>query len=364
MSIQWGMKLRGLFGSRWDVFNQHFKKLLSWTQFKELSSLYNTHLSRKSGWTFSKDQSYTMPAVNVHQENIRQIIEGPTNQTDSFKGLPQIDQIDSHEVQKGVVNASYLRFREKPGGELIQYLHHGKIVEIIETFSKWLHVRVDAQEGFVFRKYIVLENDIDRESQPEEISEKLSDFHGDLDWIHQREGHYGKPYWPGGSSGITIDPGVDLGYCDFSSIQKFYQDIFNPVQMQEVKKIADLKLKKKAANDYLRNEASETFRNIRITKSQAANVFPFVAGPYWEKIVNRFNHLRGPDVPDVVQTVMLSIAYNRGPGNGDLEILGKIIQNKEWKSLAYTIRNMQQNHKLHGIRKRRRAEAHYILLNV
>jgi len=61
---------------------------------------------------------------------------------------------------------------------------------------------------------------------------------------------------------------------------------------------------------------------------------------------------------------MLSIAYNRGPYNKDLNILGETIQNKEWQKLARIIRNMQQNHRVIGIRKRRRSEAHYILQHV
>jgi hypothetical protein len=237
-------------------------------------------------------------------------------------------------------------------------------VDIIEAFPKWLRVRVDAQEGFVFRKYIVFEDDIEKESQPEEISEELADFHGDLDWIHNKEGHNGKPYWPKGLSGITLDPGVDLGHCDYPSIQKCYQNIFSHEQLTEIEKIAKLKLKGIAANEYLRNQANEKFRNIRITRTQAKHVFPFVACPYWKKITGRFPKLLDSDVPGVVQTVMLSIAYNRGPYNRDLDILGDIIQNKEWQKLARIIRNMQQNHKLIGIRKRRRSEAHYILRHV
>jgi hypothetical protein len=375
MQLQWGMKLRDLVGSRWDVFNRLFKKYLSWDQFKEFSSLHNNNLCRKSGWTFSKDQSYIMPIIDDNRAEIKKIIEAPVDpsvQTDSGQGHDPIDNINSQQIKKGIVNASYLRFRIKPGGECIKYLHHEMVVDIIETFPKWLRVRVDSQEGFVFRKYIIWEDDIERESQPEEISEEISeelseeltDFHGDLDWIHNKEGHNGKPYWPKGLSGITIDPGVDLGHCDYPSIQKCYQKIFSHEQMAEVAEIAKLKLKGIAANEYLRNQANENFRNIRITRTQAKHVFPFLARPYWKKITTRFPKLLDSDVPGVVQTVMLSIAYNRGPYNKDLNILGETIQNKEWQKLARIIRNMQQNHREIGIRKRRRSEAHYILQHV
>jgi len=365
--MKWGNKLRGLVGSRWDIFNRLFKSYLSWDLFKEFSSLHNNHLSRKSGWTFSKDQSYIMPNIDDNRVGINKMTEDPgekADQTDSSQHHVPIDNIVSLEVKKGIVNASYLRLRKKPGGELILYLHHGMHVDIIEMFAKWLRVKIDGQEGFVFKKYIVLEDDIERESQPEEISEELTDFHGDLNWVHNKEGHCGKPYWPKGLSGITLDPGIDLGHCDYPSIQKCYQKIFSHEQMAEVEKIAALKLKGITANEYLRSQANATFRNIRITRSQAKDVFPFVACPYWKKITTRFPKLLDSDTPGVVQTVMLSIAYNRGPYNRDLEILKEIIQNKEWQKLARIIRNMQQNHQLLGIRKRRRSEAQYILNHV
>lgn len=52
--------------------------------------------------------------------------------------------------------------------------------------------------------------------------EFLQSFRGDLEWIHAREGHLGKPYWPGGASGITLDPGVDLGHVPLDCVEDLY----------------------------------------------------------------------------------------------------------------------------------------------
>ena len=57
---------------------------------------------------------------------------------------------------------------------------------------------------------------------------------------------------------------------------------------------------------------------------------------------------------------MLSISYNRGAGNRALGVVGEPIENKDWAKVADTIASMQQDHKLEGIRKRRRMEGELI----
>ena len=42
----------------------------------------------------------------------------------------------------------------------------------------------------------------------------LGSFRGRVGFLLRWEGHYGHPYWPGGRSGVTLDPGCDLGWCD------------------------------------------------------------------------------------------------------------------------------------------------------
>ena len=55
------------------------------------------------------------------------------------------------------------------------------------------------------------------------------------------------------------------------------------------------------------------------------------------------------------------MGYNRGAANPGIKVLSRPIANKSWKVVAETIGQMQQDHKLPGIRERRRLEAKLIL---
>jgi GH24 family phage-related lysozyme (muramidase) len=67
-----------------------------------------------------------------------------------------------------------------------------------------------------------------------------------------------------------------------------------------------------------------------------------------------------PDTLPAVQTVMLSLAYNRGARNKALEELRQPLEAKNWSEVADLVGAMQQDHQLAGIRKRRRMEADLI----
>lgn len=184
----------------------------------------------------------------------------------------------------------------------------------------------------------------------------LEGFHGDLRWVHDREGHAGRTYWPGGASGVTLDPGVDLGHAKPSLIEAAYKKLLAPEQYEAVKRV--LGIKGAAAKTALRNDP--VLKSIRISRSQADEIFHFAAEPYWKAIVRRFPAIGAPDTPGSVQTVMLSLSYNRGAGNRRLEVLADPIERKDWRAVADIVGNMQQNHRLGGIRKRRRMEGDLI----
>ncbi|GBC60909.1 hypothetical protein DENIS_1869 [Desulfonema ishimotonii] len=189
-----------------------------------------------------------------------------------------------------------------------------------------------------------------------DAADVLPGFHGDLSWVHDREGHAGKTYWPGGASGVTLDPGVDLGHASPSLIEAAYKSLLSAEQYTAVKSV--LGIKGQAAKQALRNNA--TLRSVRISRSQADGIFKYAAKPYWEAIVRRFPTIREQSSPASVQTVMLSLSYNRGAGNRNLNVLSQPIKNKNWLKVADLVGAMQQNHSLAGIRKRRRMEANLI----
>lgn len=191
---------------------------------------------------------------------------------------------------------------------------------------------------------------------PADGSSLLQGFRGDLSWVHAREGHAGEAYWPGGASGVTLDPGVDLGHARPDMIETAYKDLLSAVQFEAT--TSALGIKGDAAEAAL--GGSTGLQSIRISRAQADTIFQYAAQPYWQAIAKRFPNLAGADVLESVQTALLSIGYNRGTGNKDLEVLKQPIQDKDWAEVSNLIGTMQQDHSLEGIRKRRRMEANLI----
>ena len=189
-----------------------------------------------------------------------------------------------------------------------------------------------------------------------EITDLLVKFNGDIDWVHQQEGHRGRPYWPGGVSGVTLDPGVDLGHASAELVEKLYQPLLTNQQMAALRKIYGFK--GHDARDAIRQ--SSIISGIRISADDGVTLMPFTAEPYWKGIVQRFSALKRKDTPASVQTVLLSLAYNRGILNRHLDVLTDPLQTKDWRGVASIIERMQQRHKLRGIRIRRRQESFVI----
>ena len=188
--------------------------------------------------------------------------------------------------------------------------------------------------------------------QEARTAELLKRFRGDLDWVHEKEGHRGRPYWPGGQSGVTLDPGVDLGYADRDLVERLYGPLFTAAQIAALRDVCGIR------GDAARTDlnASTVLSGIRISMPHAANIMPFAAQGYWNRIRRRFRALARKTTPPSVQTALLSLAYNRGPANPHLESLGTLLERREWGRAATRIAEMQQKHELEGVRIRRREE--------
>lgn len=235
----------------------------------------------------------------------------------------------------------------------------GEMTSGIKEFQKRLN---EAQTGILTESQF---NSLMNPPAPKPIQNLiLDDFHGDLAWVHHQEGDYkskfpgdGEVYWPGGASGCTIDPGVDLGYVEFSMIEKYYKDVLTQDQMSRLKPF--LGKKGDEANEFLKAN-KKTVGDIIIKPEQALKVMPFVADLYWDGVVKRFPRLGQKETPGQVQTAMLSLAYNRHYNNPGLKILKDSIADGNWAKVADLIGSMQQDHKLEMIRKRRKLEADFI----
>lgn len=187
------------------------------------------------------------------------------------------------------------------------------------------------------------------------VKDILVGFRGSIKIVHDFEGHNGKAYWPGGESGITLDPGYDIGHADMGLFRRLYERIITAEQMQACMRLSGMK--GEVASAALKH--SPVMQSIRISREQAHTAFPHCAKPYWSAISKRFQILQG-GTPGPVHTVFLSLAYNRGPGNKGLDVLVGPVSRKDWKAVADLIAAMQQNHALQGIRDRRVLEANLI----
>jgi len=181
-------------------------------------------------------------------------------------------------------------------------------------------------------------------------------FRGSAAWVHQLEGHCGHPYWPGGQSGVTLDPGVDLGYADESLVVRCYDDHVAPQQMKALlrcKGVTGTKARRRV-------EESTRLKHLKVSEQVAEAIFPKVARPYWVAAKRRWPELTKPYVPPAVHTIVLSLCYNRGPGNDALRIIGEPIRAGDWAQLADVVADMQDDHQLVGIQQRRDKEAAYV----
>jgi hypothetical protein len=180
----------------------------------------------------------------------------------------------------------------------------------------------------------------------------LASFRGDLEWVHQQEGFRGRPYWPGGVSGVTLDPGFDVGHAPADLVEELYEPLLTRKQLNALRLVFGFK--GEDARDALNR--SPEIQGIRVTAAEGLALMPHTAKPYWEGIARRFPVLMRTDTPPSVQTVLLSLAYNRGILNRHLEKLGAPLKARQWSRVAALIGAMQQNHELKGIRIRRRQE--------
>ena len=150
-------------------------------------------------------------------------------------------------------------------------------------------------------------------------------FRGSLRFLLEKEGYVGKPYWPGGNSGVTLDPGVDLGYADWELVERVYRPLVNDRGWRAMERARGVRgSDAKGLVPVLRRAG------IRISEADALALMEVVAEPYWLGIVQRFPVLKRETTPEEVQTAMLSLAYNRGVWNGHVEVLKEPLRKGDW----------------------------------
>jgi hypothetical protein len=194
----------------------------------------------------------------------------------------------------------------------------------------------------------------------------LTDFRGSTRWIHAREGSglalYGRSaYWPSGVSGVTLDPGFDLGYQTEEALRSHYDQVLTEQELAACASVVGLRGQTARAALRSGTEEGEVLRGIEIPTDQQQALFAVVAASYWEDICDRFPALPERCTPGAVQTALLSLAYNRGPNNADLATLAGPLASEAWDEVGWQISQMQQGHPLQNIRERRRREGALIV---
>lgn len=184
---------------------------------------------------------------------------------------------------------------------------------------------------------------------------ELREFRGGLGFLLREEGHAGRPYWPGGHSGLTLDPGFDLGQNSAPLLQIIYGRILPPRAMEALR--AAIGARGEQAEEWV---SHPRIASIRIERRSAALVLPRICAPRWIEATLACPPLLHPGAPRGAHTALLSLAFNAGPYSvGQLRAPAV---DEGWRAVADRLRAMHPNHP--GLSARRHREADLILADL
>jgi hypothetical protein len=170
---------------------------------------------------------------------------------------------------------------------------------------------------------------------------------------------------PISSSGITIDPGVDLGNGDKNMIAQvlcFYRDNYflNDILLSLLK--TSIGLKKLDAAEWINNN-ERCFKNkVLVPDIAAQNIFSNYSGDdYWQYLILHIPELLSIPfdwIKKAVHTSLLDLAYNYGTGR-TVYVAKARIQTGDYEALGNDIKAIR--HKSKNLNERRDAEGNLIL---
>ena len=183
----------------------------------------------------------------------------------------------------------------------------------------------------------------------------LETFRGDLAWLQAREGHIGRPYWPGGIAGVHLDPGVDLRFATLDGVRARFGACLSLDQESAVARA--LGRRGHAARDQLQGDP--VLRSIQVERGLALDVLAHLVVDCWAALVASLPGLEAVETPSSVHTALLSLAWHQGGGSLP-EGFGVAAAQRDWLALADQLGALQADHVLPGVRARRRLEADLI----
>lgn len=172
----------------------------------------------------------------------------------------------------------------------------------------------------------------------------------DKSFLDVEEGYSNKFIYPGGNSGPTIGRGIDIGNLDAATTTMLFEGV-DQTTMSRIK--TGYGLKRDQAKKWVNSNKDIVIQKTIIEKANES-----ILSKFWDKVTTRYVGISA--APSSVKTAVLSCCYNRGYANKELIPFIGLISTKNWKGIADLLWNMQQDHELRGIRKRRRREASLI----
>lgn len=167
--------------------------------------------------------------------------------------------------------------------------------------------------------------------------------------------------WPGGSSGITIGIGYDLGYVTVDQFESDWCDFLSPSHIQRLKAVVGL-IGIKARN------RAQAFSDISIRRADAERVFLERTIPLCQlKAQQAFPGIEM--LPLDAQGALVSLVYNRGTSMVDdspqdrrreMRAIRDAVARQDLREIANQLRSMKRlwvGKNLGGLLKRRDAEA-------
>jgi GH24 family phage-related lysozyme (muramidase) len=179
-------------------------------------------------------------------------------------------------------------------------------------------------------------------------------FRGDLDFLIRFEGHAGTVKLIGNS--VFIDPATDLAFVDRETIEKRYEMLLTPDELDAVLRL--VKLKGEPAKQAW--TANPILERVRFAEADVARLVPEVAAPFWRQLVARFPSLADDSTPPAAQTALLSLAFNRGMSKRVWGGLADPIARGDWPAAAAAVDAMAgepMHTRFPGLQKRRHQEA-------
>lgn len=182
-----------------------------------------------------------------------------------------------------------------------------------------------------------------------------------LSLILNHEGFTGRPYWPGGNSGVTLDFGYDLAHHSATELWSDWAGHLKPEQLKRLQGVIGLK------GDAAQSKVA-ALRDIAVTGIAAKAVFQRSSAPkYWRLTAEAFPGLER--LPTDAQGALFSLVYNRGGGMTDkpgqdnrreMREIRRLVPTGDLKAIAAQVRSMKRlwlGKRLPGLVRRREDEA-------